>query len=278
MKNKSADQLVTQLWHHIGSQEWDQAKALLAPEFEAYWPQSNEKFNRDNFIEVNRTYPGAHEIQIMNVWSENDQWDRIDTVMSEVHIKSKTPEGKDVELFAISIFEVEDDGEYLIRSAREYWADTYPVPAWRKRLSTPYDTRKQRDEKLEPADRIVHTILYVSDQKRSRDFYANVLGEMPILDVPGMTEFQLSKNHILGLMPEAGIKRLLGSTLGDFAQGSPKAELYLRVSNPEELFIRALESGAKELSPILRRDWGDRAGYAMDHDCNVLAIATKAGP
>lgn len=141
MKNESADQLVTQLWHHISSKEWDQAKKLLSEDFECYWPQSNEKFNRDNFIEVNRTYPGTHEIQIMNVWSENDQWDRIDTVISEVHIKSKTPEGKDVELFALSIFEIEDDGEVLIRSAREYWADMYPAPAWRKQLATPYDTR-----------------------------------------------------------------------------------------------------------------------------------------
>ncbi|MBK7845092.1 MAG: hypothetical protein IPJ71_15650 [Bdellovibrionales bacterium] len=118
----------------------------MAPEIEAYWPQSNEKFNRDNFIEVNRTYPGTHEIQIMNVWSEHDQWDHIDTVTSEVFIKSKTPEGKEVELFALSIFEIEDDGEVLIRTAREYWADKYPVPAWRKHLSTPYDTMELTNE------------------------------------------------------------------------------------------------------------------------------------
>lgn len=142
MKNETADQLVSQLWQHIKNQEWNEVKKLLSEDFECSWPQSKEKFNRDNFIEVNRVYPGTHEIQIMNVWSENDQWDRIDTVISEVYIKSKTPEGKDVELFALSIFELEDDGEYLIRSVREYWADTYLAPAWRKHLSTPYEAKK----------------------------------------------------------------------------------------------------------------------------------------
>jgi catechol 2,3-dioxygenase-like lactoylglutathione lyase family enzyme len=123
---------------------------------------------------------------------------------------------------------------------------------------------------------IAHTILYVSDQKRSRDFYSKILGQNPTLDVPGMTEFQLSENHVLGLMPEAGIKRLLGPVLGEFASGSPRVELYLRVSNPEEMYAKALESGATQLSPILNRDWRDRAGYVMDHDSNVLAFAARA--
>ena len=122
---------------------------------------------------------------------------------------------------------------------------------------------------------VAHTILYVSDQKRSRDFYGKILGQNPTLDVPGMTEFQLSENHVLGLMPEAGIKRLLGPAIGEFANGSPRAELYLRVSNPEENFMMAVELGAIELSPILNRDWGDRAGYVKDFDNNILAFATK---
>lgn len=123
---------------------------------------------------------------------------------------------------------------------------------------------------------LVHTILYVADQKRSTDFYSKVLGQKPILNVPGMTEFQLSENHVLGLMPENGIKKLLGPAVGEFAHGSPKAELYFRVSDPREMFTKALEYGAKELSPILKRDWGDQAGYVMDYDCNVLAFATSA--
>ena len=57
-------------------------------------------------------------------------------------------------------------------------------------------------------------ILYVSDQQVSRDFYAAVLGQEPILDVPGMTEFNLPDGSTLGLMPEAGIQKPKGMCLG----------------------------------------------------------------
>lgn len=106
MGHEAGLELVSEYWSCIKEQRWDDARALLADEFDAYWPQSNEKFRRDNFIEMNRIYPGTHEIQVQNRWGEHDQWDHVDTIITEVHIKSKTPEGKDVELFVLSIFEV----------------------------------------------------------------------------------------------------------------------------------------------------------------------------
>jgi len=124
---------------------------------------------------------------------------------------------------------------------------------------------------------IVHTILYVADQKRSTEFYSSVLDMTPTLDVPGMTEFKLSDKHVLGLMPEKGIKRLLGERLPDPAQanGLPRAEVYFRVEEPELFFQRAVDGGMKELSAIMPRDWGDRAGYVLDPDGHVLAFATS---
>lgn len=120
-----------------------------------------------------------------------------------------------------------------------------------------------------------HLILYVADQARSRDFYRAVLGVEPLLDVPGMTEFELPGGAVLGLMPEAGIARLLGSALPDprGAHGVPRAELYLVVSDPERLHARALAAGARELSPLAPRDWGAEVAYALDPDAHVLALA-----
>lgn len=91
-----------------------------------------------------------------------------------------------------------------------------------------------------------------------------------------MTEFTLSRDCILGLMPEKGIKRLLGETITDphQASGIPRCELYLRVHNPEEYYSRGIMNGAKELSPITHREWGDRVGYLMDPDGHVIAFAT----
>jgi uncharacterized protein len=98
----------------------------------------------------------------------------------------------------------------------------------------------------------VHFILYVFDQERSARFYEAVLGLRPRLDVPGMTEFELRNGTILGLMPEAGIKRLLGEAISDprKAAGIPRAELYLVVDDPADFHQRALECGARELSPL----------------------------
>lgn len=120
-----------------------------------------------------------------------------------------------------------------------------------------------------------HFILYVHDQKRSTDFYRRVLQIEPTLDVPGMTEFPLGSDSILGLMPEVGIKKLLGSSITDPTQsnGISRAELYLRVTEPAGHYSRALASGAKILSPIQARNWGDEAGYIMDLDGHVIAFA-----
>ncbi|MCB0365009.1 MAG: VOC family protein [Bdellovibrionaceae bacterium] len=120
-----------------------------------------------------------------------------------------------------------------------------------------------------------HTILYVEDQERSRDFYSRVLMTKPVLDVPGMTEFLLGGPAVLGLMPNKGIKKLLGDVIVDPETGSgvPRAELYLVVEDPTIMFERAVKEGAKELSPFEMRDWGDRVAYVQDFDGHIIAFA-----
>jgi catechol 2,3-dioxygenase-like lactoylglutathione lyase family enzyme len=77
-----------------------------------------------------------------------------------------------------------------------------------------------------------HFILYVSDQEKSTQFYEKTLAIKPRLNVPGMTEFELSNGTIFGLMPETGIKRLLGEKIKDpsKANGIPRAELLIEPS------------------------------------------------
>src|SRR5688500_6869538 len=96
----------------------------------------------------------------------------------------------------------------------------------------------------------VHFILYVKDQARSRDFYAAVLDRTADLDVPGMTEFALGGNAVLGLMPQAGIERLLGGKVAARGEEIARCELYLVAADAEALHRRALAAGASELSPF----------------------------
>jgi uncharacterized glyoxalase superfamily protein PhnB len=121
-------------------------------------------------------------------------------------------------------------------------------------------------------------IFYVSDQRKSRDFYAHVLGNEPILDVPGMTEFPLGENFSLGLMPEKGIKNLLGEKFPDPAKanGIPRAELYLIIDNPSLCHERALKAGAIEIKSLGQMPWGDLAAYSLDPDGHALAFAKSS--
>ncbi len=120
-----------------------------------------------------------------------------------------------------------------------------------------------------------HFILYVADQVRATAFYRRALDAVPTLLVPGMTEFALPGGAVLGLMPEAGIRRLLGDALRDpaLARGVPRAELYLVVDDPAAAFARAVAAGARVLSELAPRDWGHDAAYVEDLDGHVLAFA-----
>jgi uncharacterized glyoxalase superfamily protein PhnB len=120
-------------------------------------------------------------------------------------------------------------------------------------------------------------ILYVSDQEKSKVFYAEILKQEPSLHVPGMTEFTISSQLKLGLMPENGIANILSETMPHpkLANGIPKCELYLVSHQAEELFLLALSLGAKKVSDIKDRDWGDKVGYVADFDGNIIAFAKK---
>jgi uncharacterized protein len=90
-----------------------------------------------------------------------------------------------------------------------------------------------------------------------------------------MTEFEFPGGCVLGLMPIAGIRRLLGGAIPDpnAAAGIPRSELYLVVDDASAHHQRALAAGARELSRVSIRDWGHAAGYTLDPDGHVLAFA-----
>lgn len=120
-------------------------------------------------------------------------------------------------------------------------------------------------------------ILYVKDQAASREFYSATLGIKPVLDVPGMTEFELFSGVKLGLMPEKNIAKLISPPLPDpsSANGIPRCEVYLYVENPAEYIARGIAAGAQVVNALSPRDWGDNAGYIADLDGNVVVFAER---
>lgn len=123
----------------------------------------------------------------------------------------------------------------------------------------------------------IHTILYVKDQQKSTDFYEHLFRQPPILNVPGMTEFQLSGRFRLGLMPNNGISKILldKTPHPDTGTGIPRCELYFYVKDVLQEYENAIQCGAALISPIEDRNWGDSACYFSDPDGHIIAFATK---
>lgn len=116
----SKSDLVKKLWHLFDFQMWDQSLDLLHSDFKARWPQSREQMNAENFIEVNRNYPGQHKIEIVHLFEIND------VVITTVWIQADTGQ----KTFANSIFRFKEN---RILSVEEYWAEPYPAPESRRK-------------------------------------------------------------------------------------------------------------------------------------------------
>jgi lactoylglutathione lyase len=120
-----------------------------------------------------------------------------------------------------------------------------------------------------------HTILYVTDQEVSTEFYEELLQMQPHLNVPGMTEFKITENFILGLMPEESIAKVICPVLAhpQTAHGIPRCELYFYVSDLEGEYSRLQEH--KIVSPLEKRNWGDTTFYIADPDGHIIALAKR---
>ncbi len=73
--------------------------------------------------------------------------------------------------------------------------------------------------------------------------------------VPGMTEFIISENLKLGLMPEVGIAKILFEKTPHPSTGNgiPRCELYIYTNEISTVFQRAKYAGAIEISSIQKR-------------------------
>ncbi len=119
--------LAVHFWELFSTQKWDQAKALLSDDFVAIWPQSKEKMiGPENFINVNRYYPGNHKIEVLHAH------EIAEGVVTTVWIVADTGQ----KTFATSYFGFHDGK--IIR-VEEYWAEPYSAPDWRRQWVEIYE-------------------------------------------------------------------------------------------------------------------------------------------
>ncbi len=122
--------------------------------------------------------------------------------------------------------------------------------------------------------RHVLTILAVGDREASLAFYRAAFDWPTRVDAPVYTELELPDGRGLGLYQRE-----------DFAHNTNQApevvpgggisgtEIYLHCDDLPAAIERIRAAGARELSPLAPRDWGDEAAYFADPDGNVLVLA-----
>ena len=118
------------------------------------------------------------------------------------------------------------------------------------------------------------TILAVNDLDAMRAFYQTVFAWPATVDVPVYVEFTLPDSMRLGLYRREALARITGRAATQVPAGelSP-TELYFYSDDLEALLDRAEVAGARPLSALAARDWGDEVAYFADPEGNVLALA-----
>jgi uncharacterized protein len=117
-------------------------------------------------------------------------------------------------------------------------------------------------------------ILAVRDVAAAKRFYVEVLGWRPRVDAPVYCELASDDGFRLGLYARDRFAHNVGATPAATPPGGlAPTELYLYASAPGELLSRAERAGARPLSPIQPREWGENVGYVADPDGNVIAVA-----
>lgn len=122
--------------------------------------------------------------------------------------------------------------------------------------------------------RHVLTILAVGDLERSKRFYASAFDWQRTVDEPVYVELELPGGMRLGLYERGGFGRNTGQLPEQIPEGAlAPTELYFHVEDPARAARSLAGAGARELSPLTARPWGDEAAYFADPDGNVLVVA-----
>lgn len=112
--------IVHAYWNAIHELRFDDLRELFHTTAVITWPNTEEVFTVDEFIYVNRVYPGAWDEEVLQVYEIGT------TLISEAMVT-----GKELSFLAISIFTIQDG---KITSLREYWSAVEEAPKWRKQL------------------------------------------------------------------------------------------------------------------------------------------------
>ncbi len=120
------EKIIKQFWEAFAETDFDLAASYMSDDAIVVWSNTEETFNRDEFISLQKKYPGEHQIILEKVISAESS---TNIIISIVKVISKFSENEIKSFYAISLFEFKDD---IIIKITEYWGDISEPPDWRK--------------------------------------------------------------------------------------------------------------------------------------------------
>ena len=125
--------------------------------------------------------------------------------------------------------------------------------------------------------RLSLVILAVHDVSRAARFYEGAFAWPVADDVPVYRELSLPDGMRLGLyLRDAFVKNTALPVSPRVVGHSTSTELYLYVDDLDASVARLTAMGARCLSPVADRPWGDTAAYFEDPEGNVVVVARSS--
>jgi catechol 2,3-dioxygenase-like lactoylglutathione lyase family enzyme len=124
----------------------------------------------------------------------------------------------------------------------------------------------------------VQVIFAVANVERAVAFYEAAFGwpRNRRIDYSNYVEFHVDGGTV-GLYERSGFAEEVGAEPAALADGGVSSSyLYVRVDDVAAAAERLEAAGARPLSPLLERSWGERAAWFADPDGHLVAVAETA--
>jgi predicted enzyme related to lactoylglutathione lyase len=122
--------------------------------------------------------------------------------------------------------------------------------------------------------RLALVILAVPDLERATRFYREAFLWPQTVDSNVYVEFELVDNQRFGLYKREAFAHNTGQAPVETPEGYlTGTEIYFYTDDIQESISKLEKVGARRLSALQMRDWGDEAAYFADLDGNVIVLA-----
>jgi hypothetical protein len=117
---------VTEFWNSMDNHDWETLRGFFHQNAKIAWPNTDEIFSVDEYIRINRMYPGLWQLRLEDVQMTERNIISIVLITSKDEILPKS-------FRAVAFFRFENG---LIVNLTEYFAQDEKAPDWRENIAS----------------------------------------------------------------------------------------------------------------------------------------------